>query len=52
MNVLKVTLVVVALLCIAVLAGCQEEYSRGHDLDRVERVAYQPTGTGFWHPKP
>jgi hypothetical protein len=52
MNVLKVTLVVVALLNIAILSGCQEGYSHDHDLSKVDRIAYQPTGTGFWHPRP
>ena len=52
MNVLKVTLVVVALLCIAILSGCQEGYSRNPDLSQLDRVAFQPTGTGFWHPMP
>jgi hypothetical protein len=52
MNVLKVTLVVVALLCIAVLSGCQEGYSHDPEMSKVDRVAFQPTGTGFWHPKP
>ena len=50
MNVLKVTLVVVALLCIAILSGCQEGYSHENDLGNANRVAYQPTGTGFWRP--
>jgi hypothetical protein len=52
MNVLKVTLIVVALLSIAILTGCQEGYSRGNDMSKTHRVAYQPTGTGFWHPIP
>jgi len=52
MNVIKVTLIVVALLCIAILSGCQEGYSHENDLSNVERVAFQPTQTGFWHPKP
>ena len=52
MNVLKVTLVVVALLCVAILSGCQEGYSQEKNICAVERVAYQPTGTGFWYPKP
>jgi hypothetical protein len=50
MNVLKVTLVVVALLCIAILSGCQEGYSNESDLGSVNKVAFQPTGTGFWRP--
>ncbi len=52
MNVLKITLVVVALLCIAILSGCQESYSHESELTNINRVAFQPTGTGFWHPKP
>ena len=52
MNVLKVSLVVIALLCIAILTGCQEGYSHDNSLCKVEKVAYQPTGTGFWHPRP
>lgn len=50
MNVLKVTLVVVALLCIAILSGCQEGYSQENDMGKVDRVAFQSTGTGFWRP--
>ena len=52
MNVLKVTLIVVALLSIAILTGCQEGYSHDRGMSKVDRVAYQPTGTGFWHPTP
>jgi hypothetical protein len=52
MNVLKVTLVVVALLYIAILSGCQEGYSHDQGMSKVDKVAYQPTGTGFWHPTP
>ena len=50
MNVLKVTLIVAVLLCIAILSGCQEGCSRENDLAKVDRVAFQPTGTGFWRP--
>lgn len=52
MNVLKITLVSVVLLCIAVLSGCEEGYSRGQNMNQGQKVAYQPTGTGFWHPEP
>jgi len=52
MNVLKVTLVVVVLLCIAILSGCQEGYSNEIDLNKVDRVAFQSTGTGFWYANP
>lgn len=50
MNVLKVTLVVAALLCIAILSGCQEGHSRKNGMSNVNKVAYQPTGSGFWRP--
>ena len=52
MNVLRITLVVAALLCIAVLSGCNEEYSKQNDLAKVEKVSFQPTGTGFWYANP
>jgi len=52
MNVLKVTLIAAALLFIAGLSGCEEGYSRHNNMSRINRVAYQPTGTGFWHPMP
>jgi hypothetical protein len=51
MNVLKVTLIVAALLFVAILSGCEEGYSRKNDMSKTNRVAFQPTGTGFWHPK-
>ena len=50
MNVLKVTLVVVALLSIAILSGCQEGHSRKNGVSTVNKVAFQSTGTGFWRP--
>jgi hypothetical protein len=51
MNVLKVTLIVAALLFIAILSGCEEGYSRQSNVSGANRVAFQPTGTGFWHPR-
>jgi hypothetical protein len=50
MNVLKLTLVVVALLGIAILSGCQEEYSKKGNMSNVNKVAFQNTETGYWHP--
>jgi hypothetical protein len=50
MNVLNVTLIVAALLFIAALSGCEEGYSRQNNISRINIVAYQPTGTGFWYP--
>jgi len=52
MNVLRITLVVAALLCIAVLSGCHEEYAKNNDLNEAEKVYFQPTGTGFWYANP
>ncbi|MBN2594406.1 MAG: hypothetical protein JXA81_12940 [Sedimentisphaerales bacterium] len=52
MNVLKSTLIVAALLFIAVLSGCEEGYSRQNNMSSINKVAFQPTGTGFWHPMP
>jgi hypothetical protein len=52
MNILKVTLIAMALLSIAILTGCQEGYSSESKMCNVNKVAYQPTGTGFWHPRP
>jgi hypothetical protein len=50
MNFLKLSLIVAALLFIAVLSGCEEGYSRQNSMSSSNRVAFQPTGTGFWHP--
>jgi hypothetical protein len=45
MKTLKIVLLVVALLFVGMLAGCQEGYSRHDNL-----VKWEPTGTGFWRP--
>jgi hypothetical protein len=50
MNVLKLALVVAALVGIAILSGCQEGYSRENSSHKANKIAYQPTGTGFWRP--
>ena len=50
MNVLKLSLIVAAMLFIAVLSGCEEGYSRQNSMSSSNTVAFQPTGTGFWHP--
>ena len=52
MNVLRITLVVAALLCVAVLSGCQEHYAKEHNMANVEKANFQPTGTGFWYANP
>jgi hypothetical protein len=50
MNVLKLALVAAALLGIAILSGCQQGYSRENSPYKGNKIAYQPTGTGFWRP--
>jgi hypothetical protein len=51
MKTLKVVLLMVVLLSVAMLAGCQEGYARQDDLTKKKKVIWEPTGTGFWHPK-
>ena len=43
MKTLKIVLLVVALLFVGMLVGCQEGYARQDN-------QWKPTGTGFWHP--
>ena len=45
MKTLKIVLLVVALLFVGMLAGCQEGFARQDNLTK-----WKPTGTGFWHP--
>jgi len=43
MNFSKTALLIALLLCVAVLAGCQEQQSN------VGGVTLEPSATGFWH---
>lgn len=43
MKTLKIVLLVVALLLVGIVAGCQEGYAR-------QDTQWEPTGTGFWRP--
>jgi uncharacterized lipoprotein YajG len=45
MKTLKIVLLVVALLLVGMLAGCQEGYARQNNTPK-----WEPTGTGFWRP--
>jgi PBP1b-binding outer membrane lipoprotein LpoB len=51
MKALKLVIVIAVLLSLVVLTGCQEEYSSRSNLTKTEKVAFEPTGTGFWKPK-
>mgnify|MGYP001053326436 CR=1 FL=1 len=50
MNVLKVTLIAAVLLFAAIMSGCEQGYSSKSQMNTTDRVAFEPTGTGFWHP--
>ncbi|MHC4691152.1 MAG: hypothetical protein ACYS67_00325 [Planctomycetota bacterium] len=45
MRTLKIVLLVVALLFVGLIAGCQEGYAR-----QSNSPQWEPTGTGFWRP--
>jgi len=49
MNFLRLTLVMVMLLCIAMIAGCQEGHARKNHLTQTDKVVWDHTTTGFWH---
>jgi ABC-type cobalt transport system substrate-binding protein len=51
MKVLNIAIVIVVLLSIVMLAGCQEGYASRSGSTITKNVAYEPTGTGFWKPK-
>jgi hypothetical protein len=51
MKVLNIAIVIVVLLSVVMLAGCQEGYARRSGSTMTEKVAFEPTGTGFWKPK-
>jgi hypothetical protein len=46
MKTLTIGLLVMVLLAMIILAGCQQEYSK-----KAGQLAWEPTQTGFWHPK-
>ena len=51
MKTLKLVLLMVMLLIVGMLAGCRSEYARQSDPTKKKKVIWEPTGTGFWHPK-
>ena len=50
MKVLKLAIVMVVLLSIGMLTGCQEGYAHQSNSTKTEKVVFEPTGTGFWKP--
>lgn len=53
MKMLKLVLLIVMLISVGMLAGCQEEYASRStsDTTKKKKVIWEPTGTGFWRPK-
>jgi hypothetical protein len=51
MKVLTIALIIVALLSLGMLAGCQEGYAGPNNSTKLTKAAFEPTGTGFWQPK-
>jgi hypothetical protein len=50
MKVLKLAVVLVVLLSLGILTGCQEGYARHSDSRKTQKVLFKPTVTGFWMP--
>ena len=48
MNISKAAFLIVLLLCVAILAGCQEENARLRGPNVGRQVALEPSVTGFW----
>ncbi len=53
MKTLKLILLVMILLAFGMLTGCHEGHSHqaGTDITIKRQVVWEPTQTGFWHPK-
>jgi hypothetical protein len=53
MKAIKFTLLIMVLLSLVMLAGCQEGYAHKADENLTIRnqIAWEPTQTGFWRPK-
>ena len=51
MKVLNIAIVIVVLLSVVMLTGCQEGYAHQSNSMKTEKVVFEPTGTGFWRPK-
>lgn len=51
MKVLKIAFVMVVLLSLGMLAGCQEGYVGQSNLTKTKKVVLEPSATGFWQPK-
>jgi|GEM_PF-4111235 len=50
MNALKVVLVVVVLLSLGLIAGCNEGHARRDGMMQTDRVVWEQGLTGFPHP--
>jgi hypothetical protein len=50
MNTLRTILLMVLLLSIAMVAGCQEEHARYDNPTNKKKVIWEPTATGFYRP--
>jgi len=51
MKALKVALLVVVLLSLAVVTGCQEQSARSSSITSSDRVVWEQGQTGFPHPR-
>ncbi len=51
MKALKVALLVVVLLSLAVVTGCQEQAARSSNITSSDRVVWEQGQTGFPHPR-
>jgi hypothetical protein len=51
MKALKLILSIVVLVSIAMVAGCQEEYSRHNNPTSRKKVVWESTTTGFYSPR-
>jgi hypothetical protein len=52
MKALKIALLIMVLLSLVMLTGCQEGYAHkaNEHLTARKQVEWEPTQTGFWHP--
>jgi hypothetical protein len=51
MKVLKLVLVVLAVLSLGMVTGCQEELTYDHNLSKTQEFSWEQGQTGFWQPK-
>lgn len=51
MKVFKIALIIVMLLFLGILIGCQDGYTSQNNLSKTKKVVLEPSATGFWYPK-